>query len=973
MKKFLIIIAATCLLFLPAVITAWSINSSAKLLSEEHKKQLETRLGHELRSQSQITLISQELFKHFSYFLVQTEHYYNSISWKTFSGSAEKAFEEFISATGMAYLLPMQSNTAFHGNEKDRQIHFTGSKMVSENSISEISSLMFKFIDMAFYNHPPEGAIDQLKKLLANTGLIFNLNFLKSAGDRVKANQVVIRSPDSTKMLLTLRSKKDYLMNVLIDLSRAGIRTSARKAARIWKDKDAGLMFFGGSAAIRPVYSSWFERYPDLGEKIIRAVANEKHGVDRLELGKLLVLFTPFDPKTPWQAAIVTPMPVPPQQAGLKILLCLFAIAGCSIWKLLIDQVLFGRKIRLSLRSFIILVFTLVSTVPFTSGLYLANEYVISNFKIQRNKAAGELSAELEDLDLTTYSNFRSSINFVRGMNSIEQMASYTGLPASTDYPMLVASMAAKALHEKKQPRYPEIWLTAANRPLIEVEYRRNEKDFRIFPTSDAFTNEVFSPRFRHILSEYVKPEGKSETEKIDEIKFDDVKAEILDSIMLNLFGEQTYFKLQEDLGTLLHMQSFFDDNAMLSLPVTLDDQVRYIFSYVFSSESIRKHFPEDRLTDDPTKNVLATLYGNNEYLTADPGNLHTLSQKFPTLMELAKQSLLTGSRLVMQDVNASGSPIFETLPARHSNFILCGQRNTRSLDSISQELTSTALGYFMLMVAIALILALLSSLYFTIPIRQLTEATQKIIAEDYSVRVNEKHPDEFAAAALAFNKMAGGLAEGELLKNFVSESVREITAADSDDEQAKIIDATVLFSSIKGFNSLQKQLPPAELFSIMQAHLSAAVEMAAKQGGEIDKMIEDKVMVVFPHSRGKTAEEAAAAALNCARHIQRQLWLSHQLPVAIGINSGEVVSGVMGAANVRLARTVVGDTVNLAARLASVASDLDQGGVVVSGASAKLADRNGSFKKLPINKVKGKTHAVEALLAEFAPHSDSV
>ena len=98
-------------------------------------------------------------------------------------------------------------------------------------------------------------------------------------------------------------------------------------------------------------------------------------------------------------------------------------------------------------------------------------------------------------------------------------------------------------------------------------------------------------------------------------------------------------------------------------------------------------------------------------------------------------------------------------------------------------------------MVLGALFLALLSSLYFTIPIRQLTEATQKIIAEDYSVRINERHPDEFAAAAVAFNKMAGGLAEGELLKNFVSESVRESSTAENSDDQAKIIEATVLSS----------------------------------------------------------------------------------------------------------------------------------------------------------------------------------
>ena len=92
----------------------------------------------------------------------------------------------------------------------------------------------------------------------------------------------------------------------------------------------------------------------------------------------------------------------------------------------------------------------------------------------------------------------------------------------------------------------------------------------------------------------------------------------------------------------------------------------------------------------------------------------------------------------------------------------------------------------------------------------------------------------------------------------------------------------------------------------------------------------------------------------------------------AVGINSGEVVSGTLGAANVRLARTVVGDTVNLAARLASVAAGLTEGGIVVAGATVEMAGNVFSFEKLAINRVKGKTHAVEAFLANITADSPS-
>ncbi|HAE37978.1 MAG TPA: hypothetical protein DCG57_04965 [Candidatus Riflebacteria bacterium] len=80
-----------------------------------------------------------------------------------------------------------------------------------------------------------------------------------------------------------------------------------------------------------------------------------------------------------------------------------------------------------------------------------------------------------------------------------------------------------------------------------------------------------------------------------------------------------------------------------------------------------------------------------------------------------------------------------------------------------------------------------------------------------------------------------------------------------------------------------------------------------------------------------------------------------------------------MGAVNARLSRTVVGDPVNLAARLASLATQRPEGGVIAS--QQILAGLPDSFKadKLPISKVKGKTQAVEAYLLQKADDSAQI
>jgi class 3 adenylate cyclase len=124
--------------------------------------------------------------------------------------------------------------------------------------------------------------------------------------------------------------------------------------------------------------------------------------------------------------------------------------------------------------------------------------------------------------------------------------------------------------------------------------------------------------------------------------------------------------------------------------------------------------------------------------------------------------------------------------------------------------------------------------------------------------------------------------------------------------------------------------------------------------------MIEDKVMIVFESGRQNEYEQANAAVA-VAISIKIAMQKEHALPTAAGITTGEVVSGVMGASNVRLSKTVIGDTVNLAARLATVAAGLSEGGIVAAESSIEKLSAEYRCEKLPISQVKGKTHAVEA------------
>jgi class 3 adenylate cyclase len=292
----------------------------------------------------------------------------------------------------------------------------------------------------------------------------------------------------------------------------------------------------------------------------------------------------------------------------------------------------------------------------------------------------------------------------------------------------------------------------------------------------------------------------------------------------------------------------------------------------------------------------------------------------------------------------------------------MVAKKPTKNLSRLRAELKNQVVKATLAFFVFMLLVSILTSRYFLIPIRALTSATREIIAENFKVRLPENHPDEFAKMAATFNKMARSLEEGKLLSTFVSSSLNEELEDQnlSYKNPATRKNVTVVFSGIKGFKDFSKSNDAQTIFEAMQSHLEAAAEICAKFNGEIDKMIEDKVMLVFEDEPAKSsAERAIEAALNLKSAVK----VTSNLNLAIGINSGEVVSGFMGSEKVRLSKTVVGDPVNLAARLAAIAEKEANGAIVVSGRTLSASDKNYSHQQLEQNKVKGKTQSVEIFL----------
>ncbi len=143
--------------------------------------------------------------------------------------------------------------------------------------------------------------------------------------------------------------------------------------------------------------------------------------------------------------------------------------------------------------------------------------------------------------------------------------------------------------------------------------------------------------------------------------------------------------------------------------------------------------------------------------------------------------------------------------------------------------------------------------------------------------------------------------------------------------------EVTILFSDIRGFTAYAEAHPPEEVVSIINDYFETMSTVINQFGGTLDKYVGDQIMAIWnaPTTQKNHAELAvrcALAQLEALKGLQEKWQKSGKniFEISIGINTGPVVVGNMGSSN-HLNYTVMGDPVNLAARLQMITREYDQ------------------------------------------------
>jgi len=177
--------------------------------------------------------------------------------------------------------------------------------------------------------------------------------------------------------------------------------------------------------------------------------------------------------------------------------------------------------------------------------------------------------------------------------------------------------------------------------------------------------------------------------------------------------------------------------------------------------------------------------------------------------------------------------------------------------------------------------------------------------------------------------------------------------------------EVTILFSDIRGYTTLTENLGAAEVVSLLNQYFETMVEAVFNYEGTLDKFIGDALMAVFGAPLPLTenhAWRAVQSALDMRKRLEefnqrRIIQEQPQIRIGIGISSGEVVSGNIGS-HKRMDYTVIGDGVNLSARLEAVTKEYGCD-IVLSEFTYQLCRDRVWVRQLDKIRVKGKHQAV--------------
>lgn len=432
------------------------------------------------------------------------------------------------------------------------------------------------------------------------------------------------------------------------------------------------------------------------------------------------------------------------------------------------------------------------------------------------------------------------------------------------------------------------------------------------------------------------------------------VLATVLALTSLSIQRERENFRqeLLEQANMLLDATSLTIRDQLYSLQI---DEINDVARVVSKSPDVTQF-----VVYDARGRVLADASGTRSIYsqTADPLGMNLLAlDRSESYMEWQDGQLLVGRAVILGNT-AIGA-------------VMTGL-STEPLDQKIRTITiqGGVLGLLTMMIAWAL--TLLFAKQITTPLRELADVAGQMASGKFSIRVAEKSNDEIGRLAGAFNEMATGLQEREWLKDMFGRFVSQEVAQGI--REGKIIlegenrVVSVLFCDIRGFTDFSERHTPNEVVKLLNDYLPLVVQAAQKHGGMVNKFGGDSTLIIYgaPYEVQHDALKAVLTALEirlAVHQLNRRLAeIGESLRVGVGINTGVALAGAVGPME-RQEYTVIGNTVNLAARIDGLNKQFPEHDILISGWTYEaLGEYRSQFELVSLGEVplRGMTQPLE-------------
>jgi len=298
-------------------------------------------------------------------------------------------------------------------------------------------------------------------------------------------------------------------------------------------------------------------------------------------------------------------------------------------------------------------------------------------------------------------------------------------------------------------------------------------------------------------------------------------------------------------------------------------------------------------------------------------------TRPFPTSTDFSAQSLIVGGQgyvAIYRRLNGVGqSPWIVGVYYPQGAFT----------DTLNKVADALAAGLTVLMLAVGL--AALIGWRLSQPMRRLAIAAERLSRFDVTeVEILPRSRFlEIDIVTSAYNSLRNGLT---WLESYVPRQLVPVLLKSGDELQPQHREISILFTDIVNFSNFAHEFSAAQLADFLNGHFTLIAGAIEETGGIIDKYIGDSVMAFWgaPQLRPDHAERAACAARLIAERLTqdnklRQLRGDTQVRIRVGMHSGPVLIGNIGAAN-RINYTLVGETVNLAQRIEQFGHHVDDG-----------------------------------------------